>query len=127
MKVHEILQSRLLLVTGKGGTGKTTLSATIGWLSAQRGRRSIVCEVDTFRPALTSLMGVAPQYAPTPISPGLDICNVTWREALVEWLGDTVPGKRVVKIILENRLVDLPRGDARTSRDGHPVPHRQAL
>jgi arsenite/tail-anchored protein-transporting ATPase len=105
VKVHEILQSRLLLVTGKGGTGKTTLSATMGRLGAQRGRRTIVCEVDTFRPALTTLMGARPTYVPTTVAAGLDICNVTWREALIEWLSDAVPGKRVVKLILDNRLV----------------------
>lgn len=105
MNVQEVLQSRLLLVTGKGGTGKTTLSATVGRLSAQRGRRTIVCEVDTFRPALTSVLGRKPGYEPTRVGPNLDICNVTWREALVEWLGDTVPGKRIVKAILDNRVV----------------------
>jgi len=105
VNVQEVLQSRLLLVTGKGGTGKTTLSATVGRLSAQRGRRTIVCEIDTFRPALTSVLGREPGYEPTRVAPNLDICNVTWREALVEWLGDTVPGKRIVKAILDNRVV----------------------
>lgn len=105
MNVQEVLQSRLLLVTGKGGTGKTTLSATVGRLSAQRGRRTIICEVDTFRPALTAVVGKEPGYAPTVVGPNLDICNVTWRDALVEWLGDTVPGKRIVKAILDNRVV----------------------
>ncbi|MEC7948376.1 MAG: ArsA-related P-loop ATPase [Myxococcota bacterium] len=105
VNVQEVLQSRLLLVTGKGGTGKTTLSATVGRLGAQRGRRTVVCEVDTFRPALTAVFGQAPDYEPTRVGPNLDICNVTWRDALVEWLGDTVPGKRIVKAILDNRVV----------------------
>ncbi len=106
MNVREVLQSRLLLVTGKGGTGKTTLSATVGRLNAQRGRKVIVCEVDTFRPALTAVVGVKPEYAIKRVGDNLDITNITWREALVEWLGDTVPGKRVVKAILDNRLVN---------------------
>ena len=54
---------------------------------------------------MTSVLGRKPGYEPTRVGPNLDICNVTWREALVEWLGDTVPGKRIVKAILDNRVV----------------------
>ena len=105
MDVRRLLNSRLILVTGKGGTGKTTVSAAIGRLSAERGARTIVAEVDTFRPALTPMFGKKPTYAPLPVAPRLDICNISWREALVEWLKGNVPGQRVVRRILDNKLV----------------------
>lgn len=41
-----MLQRRLIVVTGKGGVGKTTLSAAVGLLAARRGRRTIVLELN---------------------------------------------------------------------------------
>lgn len=105
MDVRKLLNSRLILVTGKGGTGKTTVSAAIGRLSAERGARTIVAEVDTFRPALTPMFGQKPTYKPRSVAPRLDICNISWREALAEWLKAHVPGQRVVRRILDNNLV----------------------
>ncbi len=105
MDIPSLLASRLVMVTGKGGTGKTSFSAALGRVFAERGHRTIVVEVDTFRPALTASLGVAPTYAPRSVAPRLDICNVTWREALEEWLKHAVPAQRVVRKILDNKLV----------------------
>jgi anion-transporting ArsA/GET3 family ATPase len=41
-----VLDRRLVVITGKGGVGKTTLSAAIGLLAARRGRRTIVVELN---------------------------------------------------------------------------------
>src|SRR3954453_20488600 len=40
-----LLDKALLYVTGKGGVGKTTVSAALGLAAAGAGRRTIVCEV----------------------------------------------------------------------------------
>jgi anion-transporting ArsA/GET3 family ATPase len=40
-----LLDRTLLYVTGKGGVGKTTVAASLGLAAAERGRRTIVCEV----------------------------------------------------------------------------------
>src|SRR5271157_3048707 len=39
------LERKLLVVTGKGGVGKTTVAAAVGLLAAGRGLRTIVVEV----------------------------------------------------------------------------------
>ena len=36
---------RLIVVTGKGGTGKTTVAAALGIAAARAGKRVVVCEV----------------------------------------------------------------------------------
>jgi anion-transporting ArsA/GET3 family ATPase len=42
----DLLDRRLLFVTGKGGVGKSTAAAALALLSATRGRRTLACEVD---------------------------------------------------------------------------------
>ena len=42
----ELLDRKLLFVTGKGGVGKTTISAALALLGASRGKRTLVCELD---------------------------------------------------------------------------------
>ncbi len=41
-----LLDRRLLLVTGKGGTGKTSVTASLALLAAQHGTKVLACEVD---------------------------------------------------------------------------------
>src|SRR5579859_7971426 len=42
----DLLDRKLLFVTGKGGVGKTSVAAALAVLAADRGRRTLVCEVD---------------------------------------------------------------------------------
>jgi anion-transporting ArsA/GET3 family ATPase len=44
-RVHDLLDKRLLFVTGKGGVGKSTVALALGLAAAERGMRTIVCEV----------------------------------------------------------------------------------
>lgn len=43
--IPELLDKRLVIVTGKGGVGKTTVAVALGMRAASEGRRTIVCEV----------------------------------------------------------------------------------
>ena len=40
-----LLERKLIVVTGKGGTGKTTIACALGLLAARRGLRTIVVEL----------------------------------------------------------------------------------
>lgn len=107
MAVETLLSQRLLFVTGKGGTGKTTLASAIGRLAAERGKRTIICEIDIQKPSLTPVFGVVPTWQPQWVSRNLAVCNLDWHNALEEWLERTVPGQRVVKLILANPVVQV--------------------
>src|ERR1700720_4045938 len=39
-------ERKLILVTGKGGVGKPSVAAALALLAADRGKRTLVCEVD---------------------------------------------------------------------------------
>jgi anion-transporting ArsA/GET3 family ATPase len=41
----DMFDKRLIFVTGKGGVGKSTISASLGLAAAARGKRTIVCEI----------------------------------------------------------------------------------
>jgi anion-transporting ArsA/GET3 family ATPase len=43
--VNDLLDKRLVFVTGKGGVGKTTVAVALGLRAAAEGKRAIVCEV----------------------------------------------------------------------------------
>jgi anion-transporting ArsA/GET3 family ATPase len=43
--VPALLDTRLAIVTGKGGVGKTTVAAALGLAAARRGKRVVLCEV----------------------------------------------------------------------------------
>jgi anion-transporting ArsA/GET3 family ATPase len=43
--VPALLDKRLVIVTGKGGVGKTTVAAALGLAAARRGKRVVLCEV----------------------------------------------------------------------------------
>src|SRR6201746_2952109 len=45
--IPELLDKRLVIVTGKGGVGKTTVSVALGRRARAEGKRTIVCEVSS--------------------------------------------------------------------------------
>lgn len=45
--MRDILSKRLVIVTGKGGVGKSTVALALGLKAAEAGRRTIVCEVSS--------------------------------------------------------------------------------
>src|SRR5215510_5791280 len=61
---------RLHVVTGKGGTGKTTIAAALALALAAGGRKVLLCEVED-RQGIASLFDVAPlPYAERKIAVG---------------------------------------------------------
>jgi anion-transporting ArsA/GET3 family ATPase len=45
--MSDLLDKKLVFVTGKGGVGKSTISIALGLAAAARGKRAIVCEVSS--------------------------------------------------------------------------------
>ena len=81
-----LLDRRLLFVTGKGGVGKTTVAAALGLLGAQRGKRTLVCEVDA-KGNLSDFFETKPfQFRPREVEPGLYGMAMNTEESLSEYL-----------------------------------------
>ncbi len=82
-----MLERRLLIVSGKGGVGKSGVSAALGILAARRGKRVLVLAM--IQPSgLAAHLGVdSLTYEPTRIRPGLFAAAVDRSHALEEYLG----------------------------------------
>ena len=105
LSVRSLLQSKLVFVTGKGGTGKTTFAAALAKQAANAKRTVCLLEIDSQRPALDDLFDVRTTYEPVEVSDGLYVSNATWMEALIDWLRAVVPVDRLVRVILDNPMV----------------------
>jgi anion-transporting ArsA/GET3 family ATPase len=84
--VPELLDRRLLFVTGKGGTGKTTVAAGLALLASQRGKRTLVCEVDA-KGDLADFYETGPiAYAAREVQPRLFAMAMDTERSLDEYL-----------------------------------------
>jgi anion-transporting ArsA/GET3 family ATPase len=95
--MDSIFDRELLVVTGKGGVGKTTLASAIGLLAAERGLRTIVVEVgEQSRLPLLFGMHVSEPGAETKLQENLSSMSIDLDQALLEWLqslGGRVSGR----------------------------------
>lgn len=81
-----LLDRRLLFVTGKGGVGKTSVASAIGMLAADRGKRTLICEVDS-KGDLAEFLGVGPlKFQPVEVRKGLFAMTMDTEESLKEYL-----------------------------------------
>jgi len=96
---------RLLLVTGKGGVGKTTCAAAIGLAAARRGRRALVVETAGAR-RLPTLFGVPGKgYTPVELRPGLHTLSVTPDEAIEDYVVQQIKVRSLFKLVFRNRIL----------------------
>jgi anion-transporting ArsA/GET3 family ATPase len=99
----DLLDLKLIFVTGKGGVGKTTVAASLALLAAQRGRRVLACEVDA-KGDLASLFEAAPtDFAGREVAPGVVVMSMDTEASLREYL------KLNLKIPLAGRIGPLAR------------------
>ncbi len=101
----QLPRTRLLVITGKGGAGKSTVSAALALAFARSGRRTLLCEVNSGGRA-TALLG-HPQAGPevTKLEGELWSVDVRPAEAMREYVLQRVRIERVYRAVFENPLV----------------------
>src|SRR4051812_10235024 len=100
-----LLDRRLLVVTGKGGTGKSTVSAALAQAASRRGKRVLVCEV-TARERVSELFGKPPSGTVIhELARNVFSVHVQPREAMREYALMTLKYKTVYNVVFENRVV----------------------
>lgn len=111
-----LLRRRLLIVTGKGGTGKTTVSAALAHAAAAAGLRVLVAEVgrDSHVPRLLAPGAGPVGYEERAVAPRIRVIRIDPFAALAEYLGlqTGVPGlvSRVIRNRAFHQLMDASPG-----------------
>jgi anion-transporting ArsA/GET3 family ATPase len=98
-----LANKKLLVVTGKGGVGKTAVAATLGRLLATRSRRVLVFEVDP-RENLHQMLGIPPSGGQIhPAGDGLFLQNLKPTEVV-----DEIVRERLKLEVLTRRVLASP-------------------
>jgi anion-transporting ArsA/GET3 family ATPase len=80
--------SRVVIVAGKGGVGKTTVTAALATAAARTGMSVLIVEVEG-KSGLATCFGGAPlTYEEAELRPGLRARTLTPDDALLEYLDD---------------------------------------
>ena len=107
MHIDEFLAPKIMIVSGKGGVGKTTVAAALALTAARHGRNVCIAEVDRKgslpglfrRPELT--------YDPAELLPGLWGLNIVPEDALAEYLEVQYHMRRISKVFTSSHFVDF--------------------
>jgi anion-transporting ArsA/GET3 family ATPase len=94
---------KLVIVTGKGGVGKSLLAATLADLSAAAGLRAILVTVDT-RDERHPLLDVPLQYRPGETSRGFAVSRVDAFQAAAEYARRSLPFSAMYEKFFESRM-----------------------
>jgi anion-transporting ArsA/GET3 family ATPase len=82
----DLLDHKLLFVSGKGGVGKSTVAAALALLASQRGKRTLACEIDA-KGNLADFFEAGPtDYTPREVQPNLFAMSMDAEASLQEYL-----------------------------------------
>ncbi len=120
-----LLRRKLIVVTGKGGVGKSAMASVLGHSLARRGRRTLVLEVDP-RENLHHLLGVAPSGGEIlPVAENLYLQNLKPQD-VVDWVVEKqvrigMLVRRVLKSPIYHRFVEGAPGLTEIAILGHAL------
>jgi len=81
-----LLERKLVFVTGKGGTGKTTVASALALLAASRGKKVLICEVDAKGELAGYYESPPTAFKEREVQPGLFAMTMDTEASLREYL-----------------------------------------
>jgi hypothetical protein len=102
--IEQLSRRQLVVVTGKGGVGKTVVSATLGRALAAAGRRTLVVEVDP-RENLHQMLGTPPSGGDIlQAEPRLWVQNLKPRQVLDQVVRDQIKLELITRRVLDSPI-----------------------
>ena len=101
-----ITDLRFIVVSGKGGVGRTTVAATLARVAAASGKRVLLAAAAA-TDRLGRLYGHQQPLGPTisTLAPGIDGVNITPSSSLIEYGVKVLRSETVSRAVFENRAV----------------------
>ncbi len=103
--MDRLFDHSLIVVTGKGGVGKSTVAAALGLAASSRGLRTIVVEVaareDVSRALASNMAGV---YAEQALSDRLHHISIDPQRAMEEYLRRQLPLRALAPLLSRSRI-----------------------
>jgi anion-transporting ArsA/GET3 family ATPase len=96
-----LLNKPLVVVTGKGGVGKSTVAAALGLVAARRGLRTIIAEVAR-RDDVSRVLGGTGVHE-NELAPRLHHISIDPEEAMEEYVVDQLPSRALADVLLSSR------------------------
>jgi anion-transporting ArsA/GET3 family ATPase len=103
MRAPDLLGRRLLFFTGKGGVGKSTITAAMALLAADHGKRVLVIEVDAKGNVTDRFESRPVGFEPREVHPGVFVLALDTESSLKEYL------KLNLRVPIVGRLGPLAR------------------
>jgi anion-transporting ArsA/GET3 family ATPase len=100
-----LLDKRLIVVTGKGGVGKTTVAVALGLAAARAGKRTMVAEVAQQERMSRAFRREGLGYSEAELSDNLWGMSIDPERALKEYLGQQV-GSALGGLLTGNRIFE---------------------
>ena len=101
-----LLDLRLVVLSGKGGVGRTTVAAALARAAVRQGKRVLVAQTDAAE-RLGRLLGHAGPVGPTvrSLAPGIDAVNMTPKESLHQYALLVLHYETVYRALFGNRAI----------------------
>ena len=100
-----LLSRQILIVTGKGGTGKTTGAAALGLWASRAGKRTLLVECNGSQQIPTLFNRESEGYKPTHLHPGLSAMSITSDEAIEDYVVKQIKVRKLYQMVFRNRVM----------------------
>jgi anion-transporting ArsA/GET3 family ATPase len=108
----DLLDKRLVFVTGKGGVGKSTVSIALGLAAAAQGKRAIVCEVASQENASRIFKKGEVGFNEVQVAEGLFAISIDPDEAMREYLLLQLRVRAMRDLLMRSRIFTYLAGAA---------------